>query len=62
MRQFKFLGNPADYQWDFTLTTGIVYAGDKEPYHRHTITELYDIAVKFKDRDFLRDWEEINKV
>ena len=59
MRQFRFIGNPADYQWDFQLTTGTVYAGAKAPYHRHTIEELYDISIKYKDNIFLQDWEEI---
>lgn len=30
-------------------------------YHRHSIEELYDIAVKYKDKDFLQDWEEIKE-
>ncbi len=59
MRQFKFKGNPTDYQWDFPLATGTTYPGAKAPYRRHTIEELYDAAVKYKDKDFLQDWEQI---
>ena len=62
MTQYRFLGNPSFYKWDFRLTTGMVYDGAKAPFHRHTIEELYKASVKYKDKTFLKDWEEVSNV
>jgi hypothetical protein len=60
MKQFKFLGNPADYKWDFPLETGQQYKGEKEAYRRHSIQETIDIARSQNDKKYLTEWEEIS--
>lgn len=60
-RQFRFKGDPSSYQWDFPIDQKAIYQGTIWAYHRHSIEELYDIAVKYKDKDFLQDWEEIKE-
>lgn len=59
MKQYRFLGDPAGYRWDFPLVPDTVYAGQLQAYHRHSIGELMEVAKKEKDQKFLAEWEEV---
>lgn len=60
MKQYRFLGDPAGYQWDFPLVPGRIYAGQLQAYHRHSISELIATAKKEKDQRFMDEWEEVS--
>jgi hypothetical protein len=59
-KTFKFQGDPEGYRWDFPLVPGMVYAGQLQAYHRHSIGELIEVAKKEKDKKFMEEWEEVS--
>ena len=60
MRQFKFLGDPNAYNWDFPLSTNTTYRGSVKAMGDLTIGEIMDLPIDPHDQTFENDWKEIN--
>lgn len=60
MKQFKFLGDPTKYQWDFPLERGMTYTGDVKVFGANTLQKVMEWAQDPHDPEFEKEWEEVS--
>lgn len=58
MKQYEFIGDPGNYNWDFKLKKNNVYKGSIIAFRRHTIEELINSETDPQDPEFNKEWNE----